>query len=373
MKVLLLTTATGQGHNSAASALSGRLRERGCEPVTKDILKSGRRNVSARVSGTYTAMVRHVPWFFGGLYHLGERVSSSRMHSPIYYLNSLYSDSFRRRLGEIAPDLIVCPHIFSAQALTFLREKGLSRTPAVAVMTDYTWSPFWEETRLDRYYIPSPLLREEFISHGIPAEKIVPTGIPVDAGFASEADRSAARQALRLAPDHPVFLCMGGSMGVGDMVHVCRELEARVPEAQILAVCGSNRRLCERITGMPGVRAFSYTDQVEQMMTAADVLITKPGGLTITEAAVRRLPMVLTGPIPGGETYNARFFSRLGMAAYAVRPEEAARQASELAADPGRTQAMRRAQQRYVPEDAAGGMTDDMLAFARKIVSQPAR
>lgn len=370
MKILLLTTNTGQGHNSAAGALSARLRALGCETITGDILKTGRRNVSAGVSGTYVALVRHAPHFFGGLYHIGEMVSSSRTHSPIYYLNTLYADSFRRRLSEIRPDLIVCTHIFSAQALTCLRERGFDRTPAVAVMTDYCWSPFWEETRLDRYYIPSPLLTQQFTSRGIPAEKIVPIGIPASASPIRDAERSAARHGLSLREDRPVFLCIGGSMGVGDMVRVCRELAGCLPGAQILAVCGSNRRLYERVASLPGVRAYAYSDEVERMMRAADVLVTKPGGLTITEAAVCRLPMVLTSPIPGGELYNARFFAGLGMAAFVPHPGEAARAACALAEDAQAAQTMRQAQARHVPQDAAERMAGDMTALVRSLTSR---
>ena len=242
MKVLFLTTATGQGHNTAAGAVSESLRARGCETIVGDVLKSGEKDVSGRVSGLYDRIVLHAPHFFGMLYGLGGLVSSSRVHSPIYYLNTLYSASFQRKLAEIAPDVIVCTHIFSAQALTYLREKGRSRVPALAIMTDYTCSPFWEETRLDRYVIPSPLLTDEFVRKGVPAAKILPAGIPVDSRFARKTDRVQARRQFGLPPDRTVFLLMGGSMGYGGMQRICGDLLARMPDALVAVVCGRNKK-----------------------------------------------------------------------------------------------------------------------------------
>lgn len=365
MKVLFLTTATGQGHNAAAQAISRRLRARGCETVIGDILKSGRRDVSAHVSGTYNTLVTHARGFFGFLYRLGTLVSSSRVHSPIYWLNSLYADSFQRRLEQIAPDAVVCTHIFSAQALTYLREHGRSRLPAMAVITDYDWSPFWEETRLDRYILPAPELTGDFVRRGVPAEKLEPLGIPVSVSPEEREEPAAARAALGLPEKGTVFLCMGGSMGSGDLARVCAVLRGLRPDAQVLAVCGVNRKLFEKVSCLPGVKAYPYTREAGRMMDAADVLITKPGGLTITEAAVRGVPMVLTCPLPSGELDNAAFFSRLGMALYCPKPAEAARAACRLAADPERQAGMRRAQRRHVPPHAAERIADELVALVR--------
>ena len=363
MKVLFLTTATGQGHNTAAGAVSESLRARGCETIIGDVLKSGEKDVSGRVSGLYDRMVLHAPHFFGMLYGLGGLVSSSRVHSPIYYLNTLYSASFQRKLAEIAPDVIVCTHIFSAQALTYLREKGRGRVPALAIMTDYTCSPFWEETRLDRYIVPSPLLTDEFVRKGVPAEKIVPDGIPVAARFARKTDRMQARRQLGLPPDRTVFLLMGGSMGYGGMQRICGDLLRQMPEALVAAVCGRNKKLYARLHGVQNVRAYTYIDSVDLLMDAADVLLTKPGGLSSTEAAVKRMPTVFTSPIPGGETCTAEFFSSLGLADFARKPSEAARAACVLASDPGRRDAMRRAQETYIPVDAAVRIADEIFAL----------
>ena len=365
MKVLFLTTATGQGHNTAAGAVSETLRERGCETVIGDVLKSGEKDVSGRVSVLYDRMVLHAPHFFGMLYGLGGLVSSSRVHSPIYYLNTLYSASFQKKLAEIAPDVIVCTHIFSAQALTYLREKGRSRVPALAIMTDYTCSPFWEETRLDRYIIPSPLLTDEFVRKGIPAEKIVPAGIPVESRFARKTDRARARRQLGLPPDRTIFLLMGGSMGYGGLQRICGDLLRQMPDALVAAVCGRNKKLYDRLRGVQNVRAYTYIDSGDLLMDAADVMLTKPGGLSSTEAAVKGVPTVFICPIPGGETCNAEFFSSLGMADFSRKPSEAARAACALAGDPDQRDAMRRAQETYIPTGAAARIADEILALGR--------
>ena len=363
-------TATGEGHNSAAKAVSQQLNERGCETFIGDILKTGHRDVSSHVSNMYRNLVIHAPGFFGFLYHLGVLISSKKVHSPIYWLNSLYADSFERRLEQIMPDAVVCTHIFSAQAMTYLRESGRSQLPSFAIITDYDWSPFWEETHLDRYFLPAPELTGDFARRGVPANKLVPIGIPVNVTPANRETPFEARRALGLSEDRPVFLCMGGSMGYGNMAEVCSILYDLCPQAQILAVCGTNQSLYNKIAVLPGVKAFGYIDKVGRMMDAADVLITKPGGLTITEAAVRRVPMVLTCPLPSDEQNNAEFFSRYGMALFCPNVSDAAHAAFQLTLDPKRTARMKCAQKLHVPPDAASQIAENLIAYCKKSINK---
>lgn len=351
MKAVILSTATGQGHNSASGAVASYLERHGCEVVIADVLKAGKRDASGVVSRAYSGIVRYVPWLFGMLYHAGELVSSRRRHSPIYYLNTLYSAAFLEKLNAYAPDVVVCPHLFSGQAVTYLKETGKLNVPVVSIMTDYTCSPFWEETRLEKYIIPSPLLTEEFAGRGIPRDRIIPVGIPVDARFKTKITKDQAREKLNLHADS-VFAVMGGSMGCGEIPRIVSQLHRKAPQSVIVAACGNNRRLYEELSGIRNVVPMEFTPDINLIMDAADVLITKPGGLSSTEAAVKGVPIVFSRPIPGCETKNAEFFSSLHMAVVAKTSQGTAEAACEIAKDASGAREIVEAQRKYINRDA---------------------
>jgi len=346
MKFLILSTATGQGHNSAAAALKESLEQLDCEAVVKDVLKSGKTKASDRVSSLYTNMTLHFPHFFGLLYHAGEVVSSSRRHSPIYYLNTLYEGSLLRQINTLHPDCIVCTHIFSAQAVTRLYEKHRINIPTAGIITDYTCSPFWEETRLDSYIIPVEALTDEFVKKGIPEEKLVPLGIPVRKCFYEAIPKKQARMLLHLNCDR-LFVIAGGSMGYGHIRKLALTLSGQMPDAQTVVLCGYNEKLYRELEGIKNIMPYRYTDKISVFMDAADVLLTKPGGLTSSEALVKNVPMVLTGPIPGGEERNAAFLSSLGVAVSAREANTAAREAERLMVNPYAVQKMLEKQKQH--------------------------
>ena len=362
MKAVILTTQTGQGHNSASKAVAGYLESQGCEAVVTDVLSTGKKNASGPVSAIYDTLVTHLPWIFGALYHTGELISSSKYHSPIYYLNTLYAKAFLEKLNDLSADVLICPHIFSAQALTYLKVKGMLKTPAVGIMTDYTCSPFWEETRLERYVIPSPFLFDEFEKKGMPREKIVPIGIPVSEKFKQKYTKEQARELLDVRADK-VFVVMGGSMGYGEIPQIAAALHERMPEALVIAVCGSNQKVYQSLLHQKNVMPLGFTDQINIVMDAADVLVTKPGGLSSTEATVKRVPIVFSRPIPGCETRNAEYFASLKMAAMAKSPKGVADIACAIAENPRLADEMILAQEKYIDRDADKHIGDLILGL----------
>jgi processive 1,2-diacylglycerol beta-glucosyltransferase len=229
-------------------------------------------------------------------------------------------------------------------------------------MTDYTCSPFWEETRLDKYIIPSALLFEEFARKGIPREKIVPVGIPVNARFKEKFPKEQAREMLSIH-NNRVFAVMGGSMGYGEIPQIVEALHERMPDSLVIAACGKNKKLFETLGGIENVIPLSYTEDINIVMDAADVLVTKPGGLSSTEAAVKRVPIVFSRTIPGGEARNAEFFASLKMAAVAKTPKEAARAACKIALDKALAQQMLDAQEKYIDANADSHIGDIIIGL----------
>jgi len=343
MRALIFPTDTGQGHNCAAQALKEYLDAQGVDALIMDVLDTGKQK-SGVIARLYDGAVVHTPKLFGALYALGEKISSSERHSPIYYLNALYARSLHRAIGELEPDVIVCPHMFSAHAVTRLKEKYGLCIPTVGIITDYAWSPFWEETRMDLYVVPLPSVAKECAARGMDRDKLIPIGIPVSAKFKARVSREDARAAFGVQ-GRKVFAIMGGSMGYGKIPELAEELTRRMPEAQVIAVCGRNEAARKKLARTRNVLALGYIDNVDVLMDAADVLLTKPGGLSATEAIYKRTPLVITMPIPGGEVRNSAAIVKMGMAISADTVRGAADAACALLNDGEARERMRIAQE----------------------------
>ena len=358
MKVLILSCNTGQGHNAAGKAVLEELERRGIPCEMRDMLAMKNQKNSARASRIYVDVTTKAPKIFGGIYQAGAFLSSASLRSPVYWANALCAKSLGEYIRENEFDCVVAPHLFPAEALTYLRRHEEISIRCCAVATDYASIPFWEETRMDAYFIPHEDLRQEFAGKGIPEEKLLATGIPVSARFQGKRDVQGAREALGCAGADHVFTVMSGSMGFGNLESTVRTLlEKGTERTRIFVLTGHNRKLGDRLREIFGaeerVTAMEFTDHPEVYMDACDVLVTKPGGLTSTEAAVREVPLVHSSPIPGCETANVRFFQSRGMSVEAEDEKEAAELAWMLAGSPEKQTEMMLAQRTEIHKDAA--------------------
>lgn len=315
MKILILSCDTGEGHNSAGKAVKETAELKGhTVEMTDMFLLSGKRTSHA-VAGAYVGIVKHIPFFFGFIYKLGILISSSRHQSPVYYANALLGKKLAAYIDDHEFDVVVMPHLYPAETITYLKKKQLLHIPAVAIGTDYTCIPFWEETNLDYYVIPHEDLIPEYVKRGVPKEKLLPYGIPVRPSFHQKTAKDAARKKLDLPAGVPIFLVMSGSMGFGKLAVFAAKLALRCQNNEhIVIICGNNDKirhvLRKEFRFNQRVHIIGYTDQVSLFMDACDVIYTKPGGLTSTEALIKNIPIVHTAPIPGCETANVHFFTR---------------------------------------------------------------
>ena len=318
MNILILSCSTGGGHNAAAKALKDQLIYEGHEAVVMDPFCLSGEKTADRVGNTYIRVASHAPRLFGLVYRIGGRISSSRHKSPVYYANIRTAKKLKSFLDENSFDAIVMPHLFPAEMVTYLKRKNHPIPPAVAVATDYTCIPFWEETECDYYILPHEHLIEENSRRGIPSAKLYPYGIPVGMDFCQPKDKTRIRERLHLPPDKPVFLVMSGSMGFGKIHLFVFELMRKLKGGeQLIIICGNNRKMYRILKTAyrwnKNVRITGYTEHVSDYMDASDVIFTKPGGLTSTEALVKNIPIVHTAAIPGCETKNREFFVSRGL------------------------------------------------------------
>lgn len=358
MKVLILSSSTGGGHNAAGAAIQEALQKRGHEAVLMDMfLLSGARTANL-VGQCYVKTARSLPKLFGGIYRLGGLISSSRRKSPVYYANGLMAKKLEAYLSENHYDAVVMPHLFPAETITWLKRHHKEVPLSVAVATDYTCIPFWEETECDYYIAPHADLLTEYIEKGIPAEKLRPFGIPVKEAFCGHYDKAAAKRKLHLPDDKAMYLIMSGSMGFGKIHLFAYELVRHLKEGeQVVIICGSNKKLKRTLKKQffhtAGVHIIGYTDHVADFMAACDVIYTKPGGLTSTEALNMHIPIVHTAPIPGCESKNREFFVSRGMSIAAERIRTQVEQGKLLVENAAVRNGMQSAQKANAHPDAA--------------------
>lgn len=364
MKTLILSCNTGGGHNTAAKALKEVFDSQNDDCVIKDALSFGGQLASDLVCDSYIEMVKRAPKMFGELYKLGGKigqinsVSNDILRSPVYLVNKLYADALEEYILQNEFDAIICTHIFPLEALTHLRRRHNLKTPIYFIVTDYAATPMLEETVPDIIFSPHKDSLYTFTAKGIPEDKIIATGIPVAQKFTVPRDKNEARKDLGLSAEQKVYLLMGGSMGFGDTEDTVSELLSMADEnTRLIVITGSNKELYasldQKFNGNRNLMLVGFTDKVNDYMAAADVLMTKPGGLSSTEALVRGIPLIHTSPIPGCETENAEFFTQHHISLCAKDSKEAARLAKKLVDDKFLSRQILDAQKNYRYENSA--------------------
>ena len=326
MKALILSCNTGGGHNSAGLAMKERIEAEGGEAYFFDYLTLAGRKVSQMVGEGYVKLVKRTPVLFGLIYRLGAMVSKMTKRSPVYFVNGMMAKYLDEFLRLNAFDVIIMPHLYPAETITYMKRKGMELPLTIAIGTDYTCIPFWGETECDYYMIPHEELTDEFVNGKITGEQIYPSGIPVSMKCAEPLDKSEAKEKLceslgiERNPKEKLLLILAGSMGAGNLKTLTRVIYLlKKRRDRMIVVCGTNEIVKKRLKHIfrkkNSVTVLGRTDEMPLFMKAADVIYTKPGGLTTTEAAVTGSALVLTNPIPGCETKNRQFFYRHGMCA----------------------------------------------------------
>lgn len=345
MKVLILSCNTGEGHNSAGRALSDYFTRRGVECEMLNALKFYPRALAALISKGHVFIYRKLPLLFGAGYRMEEKHTSKLMIKGIEEA----AEALCRYIEAGGYDAVLCVHPFPALMMTRARRSFGLKIPQYFFATDYTCSPSVNETDMDAYFIPRGT-KAEFVACGLPAERMVESGIPVQEAFYAPRDREGARRALNIDPDCRLLLLMCGSMGCGPIEELVDTLAGQLGgNARLIAVCGSNKRLYAALQEkkLPDhIRILGYTNDMRRLMDASDVFLSKPGGLSSTEAMVRRLPMVAIDAVPGCETRNLEFFLSHGYVTTADTVEALAERALDLLNHPDKTEGMRRAVER---------------------------
>jgi processive 1,2-diacylglycerol beta-glucosyltransferase len=327
-RVLILSASYGSGHNAAARSLAHALANEG---ATVDVVDHFRDLVhpafdrGSRV--LYSWVLKRAPALWGMGYALGDRMATN---SPLAFgVTRLGLHRLAARLERSAPDAVVTVHATPAVVMAELARRGRRLPPHTTVVTDFVAHSQWIASHVDRYCVAAEEVKHEFIARGIARERILVTGMPVSPAFEEPVDHALARARLGLSSRAPVVLAMAGAHGAfGGLENTVRVLLDAPPPLQGVVVAGHDAGLARRLrllTAGSAIRVLGYVDTVRQLMAAADLLVTKAGGMTLAEAMAAELPMILYGSLPGQERRNERFASRTGIALVARTRRELAR------------------------------------------------
>lgn len=329
MRVLIATVTAGAGHLQAALALEEAWRSfRPRDTLRRvDVLDYTPKLYRKIYSEGYVKLVSHAP----ELYRLAFRKSDDpglmrKLTRLRKVLGPLPARRFIRFLGDYRPDAVLCPHFLPLEILGSLDRDPAARKPyLVGIVTDFEAHALWMERSVDLYCVAAEETKARLVARGVPAGRVVVTGIPVSVRFGRRVDPAQARKGIGLRDDLPVLLVLSGGFGVGPIGRILAEIDRLGRRVQVVVVCGRNEELRREIAAQDRrhpTHVFGFVANMHELMAAADLILTKPGGLTSSEALAMGKPLVLLDPIPGQEEENADFLLEHGAAVKVSRVED---------------------------------------------------
>jgi processive 1,2-diacylglycerol beta-glucosyltransferase len=372
-RILVLHASVGAGHTRAAKAVAQALawEAPAARVEVVDALELARPMFRRAYGDGYLALVERAPALFGMLFDATDRAPSGRAVGE--RVRRLVQRWGARRLVSLLAggswDCVVHTHFLAPELSGALRRAGRFTSPELVVVTDFDAHRIWAG-EADAYAVASSLADGSLRAHGVDAARIAVSGIPIDLSFASPVSRAESHALFGLSPDLPVVVAASGGHGIGPVEETARALLACQVPAQFVVVCGRNEEARRRVSGLrPPTRhrlkVLGYTDRMRDLMAGADLLVTKPGGLTVSEALACGLPMALVNPIPGQETRNADFLLEAGAAVKAGSPAALTGKIESLLADSRRLAATRKRAKALGRPDAAFAAARRALELAR--------
>jgi processive 1,2-diacylglycerol beta-glucosyltransferase len=313
-KVLILSASAGAGHIRAAQAVEAAFRFMNAAREVRhvDTLEYTNAVFRALYSKAYIDMVNRAPTLLGWLYEQTDKPFKNE--KLVHAFNKLNTLPFIRMLEEFGPDLIVCTHFLPSEIISRLKEKKKLACPQAVVVTDFDAHGMWLCHCYEHYFVALEETCVYLQALGVPGSKIRVTGIPIDPVFSQPKDKAEMRLKYGLKPDRPTILTSAGGFGVGPSEQIISSLLQLDRPAQVIASCGKNeelRKKLERIAAKASPRSkvdlkiIGFTTDMDEFMTASDILLGKPGGLTTSEALAKGLVFVIVNPIPGQEERNS--------------------------------------------------------------------
>jgi processive 1,2-diacylglycerol beta-glucosyltransferase len=294
-------------------------------------------------------MVGKLPVFWGLMYYFTDNRFVNMIVSKLRRLNNwIASGKFRMYLIDSKPDVVVSTHFFASEVISAMKKDGELDSRLITVVTDYRLHSWWVNSGTDVYIVGSEEAKKDLLRWGTDGSKVKVIGIPVEPAFTKPLDKEAIANRLGLKKGVPVILVLGGGFGVGPILDIVKTIEDITAPMQILAICGHNESLVKQLESMkPSMKQqidiFGFVQNVYEFMEVADILISKSGGITVSESLAKDLPLVVVSPIIGQETHNCDFLITNGAAVKAGKISDLKGILEDLASHPEKVQSMREA------------------------------
>jgi processive 1,2-diacylglycerol beta-glucosyltransferase len=319
-KILILYSNYGDGHLQAAKAIRDSFcqKQPDMEVILVDFMELTRPYIHPLSRFLYLQGVQRLPSAYGYLYD--KTRSFNHLSSFLKKFNRIGMGRLLKLLQTLRPSAVVSTFPAASGAMSILRSYGLTDTPVTTVITDHTDHSYWVYPYTNQYIVGSEFVRQGLLNYHISEDQITVTGIPIRLEFSNVYNRSEIARKHGLDSKLPTLLLMGGGGGfICGSPALVKALEAIPMRIQLIFVCGHNDKLQEKLREKLAfskhlIHITGYIDHVHELMSFSDMMISKPGGLTISEALAMELPMIIFNPLPGQEEDNTKFLLKAGAA-----------------------------------------------------------
>ena len=319
MNILILSASTGGGHMRASKAIEGYMTQQNKDINVKivDSLLYISPILNKTITGGYAYLATKTPKLYGKLYDLTNK--DHKFANFVTRLNNIFANKLMPLIDDFRPDIIITTHPFPTEMVSRLKSKKEINIPLICIMTDYAPHKAWINDKVDAYIVANDDMVTKMTTQGVDSRCIYPYGIPVDEVFFEEKEKQLVIEELGLDKNLPTILMMAGSFGVSNVFDVYQNIIDIDIDFQIILVTGRNQKLYNHFEEVIGdttknTKLIYFTEEINKFMQASDIIITKPGGLTVTEALACNIPMAVFDAIPGQEEENADFLLKHNMA-----------------------------------------------------------
>ncbi len=369
-RILVLSASVGAGHMRAAQAVELALRELAPQAVVRNIDLLELTNAAfRRIYGkAYLDLVNRAPHVLGYFYDALDqpRRPDSKRDRFRVAMEKMNLGRFVDLLQSEKWDLAVSTHFLPGEIIASLRKKERIALRQMTVTTDFETHRLWVNQPCERYFTATQEGARYLHSFGVPATDTAVTGIPIHPVFAKPKNRDECRARHGIGTDRPVILQLAGGFGVGPVVQLYEALTSISRPVELVVVSGRNAELKTELEEMDvperhRAHILGFTDQIDELMAAADIVVSKPGGLTTSEVLARGAALVMVNPIPGQESRNSDYLLEEGAAIKANHTATLAYKVEQLLDDPVRLATIRSNAVRIARPQAAYAVAQQAL------------
>jgi processive 1,2-diacylglycerol beta-glucosyltransferase len=327
-QILIATATAGAGHVQAAAAIEEAWRLRFPKDDIKrvDILEFTPRLYRKAYSEGYAKLAEKAPEIYAHAFRKTDTPAFAQHMTRWRRLGAkAVTQKFLKFVETFQPDVVVCPHFLPLEAMGVYNAAHAKKPRVVSVITDFEAHALWMEPVVDLYCAATPESKARLSARGIPSASITVTGIPVSQRFLNPRPAATIKEELKLDSKLSTLLVLAGGLGMGPLVETLREIDKTKHAHQVLVVAGKNEALRMKLaaeTFRHPTHVFGFVSTMQDLMAASDLIITKPGGLTTSEALALGKPLLIVNPLPGQEAANSDFLLEHGAAIKANRLED---------------------------------------------------